>query len=106
MYLKIGYPRSIFDRTRTNITLFVSDPYSQPGMTSEPSRPINSINHFGGKFATHSNHWSCFDAQLVVDFFQRQCLLLAVSHTTLKCSGRRIPCVEARVGEFFGSKIL
>src|SRR5438270_12806492 len=96
----------VLDRAWTDIEFFISYPDSQLCMATDSSRRWHFINYLGGKFATYSNHWPCFDTQLVVDLFQCECLLLAVSHTTLKCPGRRIPRVEARVGEFLGSKVL
>src|SRR6266566_4333994 len=78
-------PGCVLDRAWTDIEFFISYPDSQLCMATDSSRRWHSINYLGGKFATYSNHWPCFDTQLVVDLFQCECLLLAVSHTTLKC---------------------
>src|SRR6266702_4597200 len=100
------HSRGIVDRATTDVTFFVSDPDSQPGMARDSSRRWYSINHFGRKFATHSKYRPCFDTQPAVDLFQCEGLLLAVPHASFKCPGRHIPRVETRIGKFSGSNVL
>src|SRR5581483_5562872 len=104
--LKMGDAGSIADRARTYIEFLVGDPDSQPGMARDSSRPEHAINHLGRKRATQRKHRPDRNPQPVIDFFQRQRLLLTVPHTSFKGSGRGLPGIEPRVGEFSRNELL
>src|SRR5690348_6757911 len=93
----------------------------EPGQTSRSSPPILTLSQLwpeiragegmpstvcAQKGAARCEDRPCLNTQPVIDFFQRQGLLLAVAPTTREGPGRRIPGIEPRVGEFARRQVL
>ncbi len=69
----------IRDRARTHVSRVIFDAHPKPGMARHPFRTPVPIYHLGRKLIPQRNYRASLNLQGIVNRFQRERLLLAIS---------------------------